>query len=265
MERGYKPQRPAPCCGATDRGRKHGAHASRDHRRGTRGPPSLPSLASWRDRQRRARAPDQGACAHAHSRRGARIRHGQASAGVRRRRPDGPRRPCARRQLDRLAGPRAVSDRHEEAHGQADVVAWPDGDHRGTVQGAGTRRRTHRRIGGKRPAPRPDRRRAEGLLREGRRGDDDRMRFRRRLRRVSWGVAPKHSRGGGADIRARLSVRLARDHVGDAAGRRRHLCPSRARLRPDLAAQSHAEPTLHPMQSRHRDRATGRTSASGTS
>ena len=56
------------------------------------------------------------------------------------------------------------------------------------------------------------------------------------------------------NLRARLSVRLARDHVGDAAGRRGHLRPARARLRARLAAQSDAEPLLHPVRPRYADR-----------
>ena len=83
---------------------------------------------------------------------------------------------------------------------------------------------------------------------------DARMRLHRRLRRVPRRVAPEHSEIRAQDLRARLSVRLARNHVGDAAGRGCHLRPARARLRARLAAQSDAEPLLHPMRPRHADR-----------
>ena len=43
-------------------------------------------------------------------------------------------------------------------------------------------------------------------------------------------------------------------HVGDAAGRGCHLCSAREGLRARFAAQSRAEPLLHPMQPRHADR-----------
>ena len=83
---------------------------------------------------------------------------------------------------------------------------------------------------------------------------DARLRLHRRLRRVSRRVAAEHSEDGAQDLRARLSVRLARNHVGDAAGRRGHLRPARARLRARFAAQSDAEPLLHPVRPRHADR-----------
>ena len=69
--------------------------------------------------------------------------------------------------LDRLAGPRAVPHRHQETHRQADVVARPDGDHRGIVPGAGTRRRLHRRGGPGRSAPRRGQRHAESRYKKG--------------------------------------------------------------------------------------------------
>ena len=55
-----------------------------------------------------------------------------------------------------------------------------------------------------------------------------------------------------ADLRARLSIRLARHHVRDAAARRYHVCPAQPRLRAGLATQPHAQPLLHPVRARDR-------------
>ena len=62
------------------------------------------------------------------------------------------------------------------------------------------------------------------------------------------------------DFRTRLSVRLARNHVGNAAGRRGHLRPARAGFRARVAAQSDAQPLLHPVRPRYARSRTGRTS-----
>ena len=168
-------------------------------------------------------------------------------------------------ELDRLAGPRAVSHRHQDLCRQADVVARADRDHRGTVPDPGARRRTHRRRGGECPPPRPDHRRAEGDLRQGRRDRDARMRLHRRLRRLPRRVAAEHSEGDAQDLRARLSVRLARNHVGNAAGRGRHLRPARARLRSRLAAQSEASAATTSSAASIPRSPTGPTTGSGTS
>ena len=156
----------------------------------------------------------------------------------RRGRADGSRGSRARRELYRLAGPRAFPHRHEDAYRQADVVARTDGDHRGTVPDPRARRRAHRRRSGECPASRPDHANAQTDIREGRRERDARLRVHRWLRRVPRRVAAEHSEVGAQDLRARLSVRLAWDHVGDASRRGGHLRPARARLRARFAAQS---------------------------
>ena len=179
-----------------------------------------------------------------------RMGNGQASAGGGPRRPDGARRPRAQRKLHRLAGSQAVPDQHGRALRQADVVLRADGDHRGALPRPRTRRRQHRRRSGKRPPRRHGERRAEGRLREGGTHLRPLVRFHRRLRRFPWRVAAEHSDNGVARLRARLSFRLARDHVGDAAGRRDHLRAARARLRARLAPQPDAQPLLHPVRRR---------------
>ena len=70
--------------------------------------------------------------------------------------------------LDRMGKPRALPDRHQAAHRQADVVVRPDRDHRGALPGAGTRRRPRDRRCRAGCAARPDRRPALDQLREGR-------------------------------------------------------------------------------------------------
>ena len=62
-------------------------------------------------------------------------------------------------------------------------------------------------------------------LRKRRRDRDARMRLHRRLRRIPRRVAAEHSESRAQDLRARLSVRLARSHVGNAAGRARSSTP----------------------------------------
>ena len=82
----------------------------------------------------------------------------------------------------------------------------------------------------------------------------DRLRLRRRLRRLSW-RQPRIDPGRcGEDLREELSVRLARHHVGDAALSGDLLLLSQPRLCARLAAQSDAQPLLHPVRSRHQAR-----------
>ena len=82
----------------------------------------------------------------------------------------------------------------------------------------------------------------------------DRLRLHRRLRRLAR-RQPRIDPGGfGEDLREELSVRLARHHVGDAALSGDLLLLSQPRLCARLAAQSDAQPLLHPVRSRHQAR-----------
>ena len=87
-----------------------------------------------------------------------------------------------------------------------------------------------------------------------------------RLRRLSRGRAAERARGRARDLRAGLSVRLARHSGGCAtvlAGA--DLRPSRARLRAPQHALARAHPTLSAVRYPTRISPTGRTSASGGS
>src|SRR5271169_1370330 len=71
------------------------------------------------------------------------------------------------------------------------------------------------------------------------------MRFYRRLRRLSWREPPLDPRRQPTNLRARLSLRMARHSRRQAAGlARADLCQSRARLRAVFDAFNDAQPLL---------------------
>src|SRR3569623_7788 len=82
------------------------------------------------------------------------------------------------------------------------------------------------------------------------------MRLHRRLRRLQRCVASVGAQGSNPDLRARLSVRLARRAVACAAGcRRADLRQSRTRLRFMQHALADTEPLLCAVRTRRKNRA----------
>src|SRR5262249_56974610 len=81
------------------------------------------------------------------------------------------------------------------------------------------------------------------------------MRFHRRLRRLPRRVPPEHSTGRAEELRAGISVRLARHPLGiTAAVRGAHLRLSRARLRPLQHALADALAALPAVRPRRESR-----------
>ena len=138
--------------------------------------------------------------------------------------------------------------------GKPMMVVRPDRHHRGTVLPRATRRRRIVEEAANVQLHELTSDRAQCDLREGRRAPALECDYSPAATGSMACQPQSHSGRCAQDLRAGLSVRLARHHVGDAALSGTSATLQQSRFCARVAAQPDAAPLLHPVQPRHADR-----------